>query len=308
MWGRIAGRGSGEIRAQRGLITVPGVVALLVALVAAACSGGTSPSGTPGMTAPPASGSSPGGGSVRAFIDIVDCETAGGIGTSAGTIENLDAAPAAYRITVGFFDAAGTRRGEGTVDTATAAPGAAVVWNVTAGGLGDAEVTCRTVDVTTIGGAGPASAPAGTVGPASEYPCTLIPEATVEQLAGNALEPGDADTIHHDENGIRWTAAECAWLSPPGPAVEVDLEVTKPDGFPSGIIGCPPLAGSTMPVAGLGSSATWSWIDPGTELTVGTLRVCSAGSLVDVRVGGPGDGAALRAVAAGVATAVLAAF
>jgi hypothetical protein len=61
-------------------------------------------------------------------------------------------------------------------------------------------------------------------------------------------------------------------------------------------------------VGGLGSTATWSWVDPGTELTVGTLRVCSAAWIVDVRVSGPGSEATLRAVAVGVAMEVLAAL
>lgn len=287
MKGRVAGRLPRGNRAKGRLNPARGVAALAVALVAAACSGGTGPADTPGVTAPPASSGAPGGPAVNAFVDVVDCANAGGSGSAAGTIENQSAEPAAYRIRIGFFDAAGTKLGEGTADTATAAPGATVDWSVTASGLGEAEVTCRTVDVTIVGGA-QASASAGPANSGGEYPCTLIPEATVEQLAGNALEPGDADTIPHDENGVLWTAVECAWLSPPGPAVEVDLEAAGADGFPSGTVGCPPLAGSAAPVAGLGSSAAWSWIAAGTELTEGTLRVCSAGSLVDVRVGGPG--------------------
>jgi len=301
----VAGWLLAERRAKRRRNPALGVAALVVALMASACSGGSGPASTPGVTAPPASAANPDG--VHAFIDIVDCESAGGVGSAAGTIENQGTEPAAYRITMGFFDTAGSKLGEGTADTVTAAPGAAVDWNVTAGGLGDTEVTCRTVAVTLAGGAGQASATAGTAGAAGEYPCTLIAEATVERLAGDALEPGDANTFNHDENGVLWTAAECAWLSSPGPAVEVELEVTDAAGFPSGMVGCPPLAGSTTPVVGLGSSATWSWVDPGTELTVGTLRVCSAASLVDVRVDGQVGEAALRAAAIGVATEVLAA-
>jgi len=306
MWERVAGGTLRRDRPRRGPKPAPGVVALVVALVVAGCSGGAGPTSTTGVTAPPPNAANPDG--VRAFIDIVECQSAGGVGTAAGTIENQGSVPTAYRITMGFYDAAGTKLGEGTADTASAAPGAVVEWNVMAGGLGDAGVTCRTVEVTLAGGAGGASGPARTAGPAGEYPCTLIPEATVEQLAGNALEPGDANTFNHDENGVLWTAAECIWPSPPGPAIEVELEVTDAAGFPSGAVGCPPLGEPTTPVGGLGSTATWSWVDPGTELTVGTLRVCSAAWLVDVRVSGPGSEATLRAVAVGVATEVLAAL
>lgn len=312
MWGRVAIRLPGGSRVRRGPNPAGGVVALAVALVAAACSGGSGaagtadPAGTPGVTAPPSNAANPDG--VHAFIDIVDCESAGGVGSAAGTIENQGTEPAAYRVTMGFFDAAGSKLGEGTADTATAAPGATVDWNVMAGGLGDTEVTCRTVAVGLAGsGAGQTSAPAGTAA-AGEYPCTLVAHATVEQLAGNALEPGDANTFNHDENGVLWTSAECIWSLPPGPGVELELEVTDPAGFPSGSVGCPPLGEPTTPVDGLGPAATWSWVDPGTELTVGTLRVCSAESLVDVRVSGSVDEAALRAAAIGVATEVLAAL
>jgi hypothetical protein len=283
------------------------VAAVVLSLVAVACSGGSGPAGTPKATAQPTSAAS--AGSVHVFIDIVDCDSAGGVGAAAGTIENQGTEPAAYRITMGFFDAAGTKLGEGTADTASAAPGAAVDWSVTAGGLGETDVTCRTVAVTIVG-AGQASAPASTAGTSGEYPCTLILQARVEQLAGNALEPGDANTFNHDENGVLWTAAECIWLSLPGPSVEVELEVSDAAGFPSGTVGCPPLGEPTAPISGLGSTATWSWVDPGTELTVGTLRVCSTVRLVDVRVSGPSPSVgelALRAVAVGVATEVLAA-
>lgn len=314
MWGRVAGRVQRQSGGRTRPIRGPAVAALALALMAAACSGGPGAATTPAVTAPPGGTvpvgamATPGGGEVKAFIDVVDCTNAGGSGTAAGTIENQGTEATAYRITVGFFDAAGTKLGEGTADTAIAAPGAVVSWSVTAAGLSGTEVICRTVDVMIVGGAGQGSAAAGTAAPSGEFPCTLVSQATIEQLAGNAVQPGDASTVHHDENGVRWTAAECAWLSPPGPAVEVDLEVSRADGFASGTVGCPPLAGSPTPVDGLGSTATWSWTDPGTEVTVGTLRICSAGALVDVRVSGPGGEGVLRAVATGIATEVIAAL
>jgi hypothetical protein len=140
-------------------------------------------------------------------------------------------------------------------------------------------VTCRTVEVTLAAGAGGASGPARTAGPAGEYPCTLIPEATVEQLAGNALEPGDTNTFNHDENGVLWTAAECIWPSPPGPAIEVELEVTDaagPSGRPAG------RCSASRRRPGGPPTATWSWVDPGTELTAGIARLLR-GMVVDVR-------------------------
>jgi len=282
-------------------------------MVMAACSPGT-PAGSPATSERIASPGSPassgqeqpsgsdGESAINVFVDLVECENLGGAGAASGTIENLADQPAAYRILIAFLDAAGTPLAEGSGDTTTAAPGSTVDWSVSVGGLGDAEVSCRTADVKAIDGAGTATSPA-TVG---EYPCTLVAQATVEQLAGNALEPGDAATNHHDQDGVLWTAAECAWLSFEPEPVGVNLEVTKADGFPSGSVGCPPLPGSGVPVEGLGAPATWSWTDPGTTATVGTLRVCDPAALIDVRVDGSIGGEALRAVAVGVASAALA--
>ena len=252
---------------------------------------------------PPAASTAPAAGSVDVFVDLVDCQNVGGSGIASGTIANHADQPTAYRIRIAFLDPGGAQAVEGAGDTAAAAPGAAVDWSVTVDGLGDLDVSCRTLGVTAIEGGGATSAPVA----ADEYPCTLLLHATVEQLAGGALEPGDASTTLHDEDGVQWTAAECGWPSFGQGAIEVDLEITKADGFPSGTVGCPPLTAATGTVDGPGAPATWAWTDPGTQTTVGTLRVCDPTALVDVRVDGPVGEAALKAAAVGLAKAALAA-
>ncbi len=289
------------------------VGALTLALIVAACSGGTT-AGSPLATvqsAPPAAAGSAGGGTVSVFVDIVECTNVGGSGTASGTIQNDAGTPTAYRIRVAFRDAAGAQVADGSADTATAAPGATVDWAVSVAGLGDADVSCHTLDVTGISGGNPpassggGSPPAGS--PIAEYPCTLVSQSAVEKLAGNTVEPGDASTDHHDEDGTQWTAAACSWVSYDQGATEVDLEVTKAAGFPSGTVGCPPLPGTSVQAAGLSAPATWAWSDPGTQVTVGTLRVCAPAALIDVRVDGTVGEAGLRSVAEGVASTALAA-
>ena len=291
-----------------------GVMAVLAGLAVAACGGAAQTAATPAPTAtaaPPATAaagqsdgpSSSGGSAVSVFVDLVTCDNVGGSGSASGTIENMAGEATAYRIRIAFMDGDGAQVAEGSGDTAEAAAGAAVDWSVSVTGLGGAEVSCRTLDVTAIAGSGP---PAATL-IAGEFPCTLVDRAVVAQLAGNPVEPGDASTVYHDQDGITWTAAECAWLSFEQDPVGVSLEVTTADGFPSGTLGCPPLPGATGPAEGLGAPAMWAWTDPGTLTTVGTLRVCDPAALVDVRVDGPGGETVLRAVAVGVATAALAA-
>ncbi len=142
-----------------------------------------------------------------------------------------------------------------------------------------------------------------------EYPCSLLTQDEVEQLAGNPLEPGDATTNNITEDSNSFQAAQCDWSSFEGEnPVEVTLAVSGSDDFPSGSVECPELPGTTSQLDDIGTQAFWAWNDPGTTLKVGSLRVCTADALVTVDVSSPGDEASTQQVARGVAEATLAAL
>ena len=214
-------------------------------------------------------------------------------------------------MSVGFFDSATNEQlRSGTFETDTIEPGATADWNLFASGLGDVEVVCHVVGVNAVTGSGgpEASASPATTIVEAEYPCDLIPQAEIEQLTTNSVEPGDAATNHVTEGDASWVGHECAWLEPSADTpTEVTIDVARADGFPSGAVACPPLS-SSDPVPNLGTQASWSWSNPGTAITVGTLRVCSSAALVDVRVSGATSSDAHLAVATAVAEKVLAAL
>lgn len=142
-----------------------------------------------------------------------------------------------------------------------------------------------------------------------EFPCSLLTQAEVEQLAGNPLEPGDAITNNVTEDTNSFQAAQCDWSSFEGEnPVEVTLAVSQDDDFPSGSVECPELPGTTSQLDDIGTQAFWAWNDPGTTLKIGSLRVCTADALVTVDVSSPGDEASTQQIARGVAEAALAAL
>jgi hypothetical protein len=296
---RQAPSGSSFPRAT-GLVVI--VLGLLLAAVACSDSSDTATSDTSSTTTG-SSTTSTSGDTVPAFVDIVECEIVGGTGTSSGTITNQGDQPAAFALEIGFQDdSTGEVLGTGTFETDTVDPGEEVSWEVSAAGLEDVEVTCKTVSLSSGGsGATPTSGSASGAQD-EEFPCTLVTQAEVSQLAGNDVEPGDVSTIHVTEDTTTWTAEECAWPSNASEyPLEVTLAVSRAADFPSGVVGCPPILGASTPVTGLGTEASWSWSDPGTTLKVGELRVCTPDALVHVRVSGATDETSLQQTAVGVA-------
>jgi hypothetical protein len=135
-----------------------------------------------------------------------------------------------------------------------------------------------------------------------------VSQAEIDQITGNPLDAGDAQTNHVTENDASWTQRECAWLKfGSETATEVRLGVSRAADFPSGSVECPPLFSSAA-VSGLGEQAQWSWNDPGTTVTVGTLRVCTGDVLLEVTVTGTTSGDGHLEVARSVADTALAAI
>lgn len=142
---------------------------------------------------------------------------------------------------------------------------------------------------------------------ASQFPCDLVAQERIDEIAGNPLDAGAVFTNHVTEDTESWTAMECSWTTMAlDESTEVILDVSLPDDFPSGSVECPPIPGSSEAVGGLGTSAQWSWVDAGTTVTVGDLRVCSDDALVHVKVSGAIGGDALLAVARAAAEEALA--
>lgn len=293
---------------SRRVATTAMTTTLLLAVLSA-CSGGGDDKNKSGDDTKSTTSSAAGKSSTPAFVDVVECEPAGGTGTSSGTIENQGTEATAYELTIGFYDdTSGKRLATGSVTTGTAAPGATVAWSISAPGVGSIasdDLTCTTVTIkaTTATGAPTTAAPAQ--GDA-EFPCDIVPAATIAQITGNPLD-GDAITSPTSENSLSWTARTCVWTGVgTTTAQEVTLAVSRPADFAAGSPTCPPAPAGATPVAGLGTSATWAWTDPGTEQKVGDLRVCAPAGFVAVRVSGPAGEAAQQAVAKGVAQAALA--
>ncbi len=282
-------------------------LSLAVVLIAVGCGGGgddepaAKASTTPTTSAPGAKANTP------AFIDILECESAGGTGTAKGTIENQGTEPVAYELTMGFHDGSGKELVTGSATTEVVAPGAEVEWTVTASGLGSVftdDVVCKTATLKPVsGGASATTEPQGSSD--EEFPCDLLTVDEVAQIAGNPLD-GDATTSQVTENDRSWLARVCTWTGVgTGAAEEVTLSVTRNDAFPAGESACPPPMGDATPVAGIGAEAAWIWDDPGTTLKVGELRVCSPDAFVTVRVSGTSNEPQQRAVAKSVAVKAL---
>jgi hypothetical protein len=285
-----------------------GALVFSLVMVLGACGGGTSSSAEKSTaTAPTTKAAS---GQTPVFIDIETCDNNGGNGNATGTIENQGTTATAYRLRVGFYDSATNKLlAEGTVDTATIQPGATGDWKITASGLGSADTVCHTLGVEqSVAGAGGTTTTTG-ADAAAEFPCNLISQQEIEQLAGNPLDRGDASTDHVTEDTANWTALECAWLKPGAQnPTEVTLAVSRAADFPEGSVQCPPSPASSTVVTGLGEQALWSWTDTGTTITVGKLRVCADNALVDVTVDSAASGDAHLAIARGVAEKALAAL
>jgi hypothetical protein len=275
-------------------------------MVLGALGGGTSLSAEKSTaTAPTTNAAS---GQTPVFIDIETCDNYGGNGNATGTIENQGTTATAYRLRFGIYDSATNELlAEGTVDTASIQPGATGDWKITASGLGSADILCHTLEVEQT-----VASDAGTTtgaDAAAAFPCNLISQQEIEQLAGNPLDRGDASTDYVTEDTANWAALECAWLKPGAQnPTEITLAVSRAADFPEGSVQCPPSPASSTMVTGLGEQGLWSWADTGTTITVGKLRVCADKALVDVRVDSAGSGEAHLAVARGVAQKALAAL
>ena len=277
----------------------------LTAVLFAACGSSGSSAAKSSTTSKPATTTTTSStGDTPAFVDIETCDNNGGSGSASGTIENQGSTATGYRIRIAFTDASSKKSlTTEQVQLGVIQPGATGQWSLTTTGLGNADVVCHTIELSALSGDSGATG-SGTAG--AEFPCDLVAQAEVEQIAGNPLDPGDATTDHVSENRATWTAHSCAWTQPSAQnPTEITIAVSRAADFPSGKVECPSLS-SSIPQAGLGTSAQWSLDDAGTTIVVGDLRVCSSDLLLNVHVDGA-DGGVLLTAARAMATKVLAA-
>ena len=291
---------------------IPAVAMLTLAGLLASCGGGSSKQSTPDVTTTSSSTPITGKGAAaktEAFVDIQTCDNNGGSGTSSGTVENQGTVATGYHLQIGFYDSAtNALLGDASTNTESAEPGASATWAIAVSDLGHAELVCHVMTLE-AGGGGATGTTATTTPRVEEFPCDLITQAEIETIAGNPLDPGDVATNHVTENDATWTDNECAWLSTQsGNPTEITLTVSRAADFPSQTVECPKIIGTTTAVSGVGTSAQWLYSDPGTETTVGQLRVCADNALIGVRVTGSISGSAHLAVARATAQKALAAL
>lgn len=116
--------------------------------------------------------------------------------------------------------------------------------------------------------------------------CDHIATDDVVDSFGVEIEKDAVGSGSADEQGATWKYETCSWETPD--QIEVTLGITTAEGFPDGVLGCPPLAylGTPgEPVDGLDADA-W-WVESGFNEEEGTLRVCTDTHLFDIDVDRP---------------------
>lgn len=115
---------------------------------------------------------------------------------------------------------------------------------------------------------------------AATFPCSLFPHADIEALAGNPLDKGSYAFNKVSTNDRQYQSESCDWSAAGGDGNEVGLWVSLPKHFASGQVECMP-GSDHQKTPGLGDQAWWDYKK---FFGMGTLRVCSAKAMLEVRV------------------------
>jgi hypothetical protein len=138
---------------------------------------------------------------------------------------------------------------------------------------------------------------------ASTWPCSLFPQAEAEALVGNPLDKGSYTFNNVTDNDHQYKSESCAWSASGGGGNEASLWVSLPKHFDSGQVECSPGSGNKQ-VSGIGNSTWWDYQK---YWGAGTLRVCAAKAMLEVKVTLKSkDEAATRKIAEEMAEKVLA--
>jgi hypothetical protein len=115
---------------------------------------------------------------------------------------------------------------------------------------------------------------------ASTFPCSLFPQEEIEGLAGNPLDKGSYMFNHVSDNDRNYRSESCDWSAKGGEGNEVALWVSLPKHFDSSKVECSP-GSANQKISGIGDQAWWDYQK---YFGMGTLRVCSAKAMLEVKV------------------------
>ena len=138
---------------------------------------------------------------------------------------------------------------------------------------------------------------------ASTFPCSVFAQQEIEALAGNPLDKGSYAFNNVSENDHDYKSESCDWSAKGGDGNEVNLWVSLPKHFASGKVECSP-GDAAKKISGIGEEAWWDYQK---YFGMGTLRVCSAKAMLEVKATAKGkDEAVARHIAQTVAGKILA--
>ena len=138
---------------------------------------------------------------------------------------------------------------------------------------------------------------------AARFPCSLFPQADIDALLGNALGQGSYAFNHRFESDRQYDSESCSWSPLQGEGNEASLWVSLPKHFDTGQVACSP-GSANREIAGVGDRAWWEYQK---FFGLGTLRVCTAKAMLEVKVDLTGnDEAAARKIAQTMADRVMA--
>jgi hypothetical protein len=138
---------------------------------------------------------------------------------------------------------------------------------------------------------------------AATFPCSLYSQQEIDALAGNPLQAGSYTFNHVSHNDHKFRSESCDWSAKSGEGNEVGLWVSLPKHFDSGKVECSPGNANTK-ISGVGDQAWWEYQK---YFGMGTLRVCSAKAMLEVKVDlTTKEESAARTIAQAVAEKVLA--
>lgn len=115
---------------------------------------------------------------------------------------------------------------------------------------------------------------------ASTFPCSLFSQQEIDAVAGNPLDKGSYTFNHVSDNDHNYRSESCDWSAKGGEGNEVALWVSLPKHFDSSKVECSP-GNANNRISGIGDQAWWDYQK---YFGMGTLRVCSAKAMLEVKV------------------------
>jgi len=116
-------------------------------------------------------------------------------------------------------------------------------------------------------------------------PCSLFSASDLETIFGTQVRAGSNGISRIDDAVIEADSRHCRWSAD---ALEASLQIAYESDFDSREFACRAPADPRAVEAPLGTRAWWSELTLA-ELTIGRLRVCTTGSLVDITIVGGAD-------------------